>query len=123
MEVFFVSKRILVVDDEEPVKFLLSEELREEGYEVDSASSGEEAIEKVKQGKYDLVSLDIEMPGMSGLEAATKVREISPKTKVILATAYSHYKQELLSWAADAYIVKSSDLSEYKKVVKELLGR
>ena len=123
MEVFFVSKRIHVVDDEEPEKFLLTEELKEEGYEVDNASSGEEAIEKIKQSKYDLVSLDIEMPGMSGLEAATKIREISPKTKVILATAYSHYKQELLSWAADAYIVKSSDLSEYKKVVKELLGR
>jgi CheY-like chemotaxis protein len=118
-----VNKRILVVDDEEPVRFLLAEELREEGYEVDEASSGEEAVKKVGNTKYDLVSLDIEMPGMNGLEAATKIREISPKTKVILATAYSHYKQELLSWAADAYIVKSSDLSEYKKVVKELLGR
>ncbi len=123
MEVFFVSKRILVVDDEEPVKFLLTEELKEEGYDVDSASSGEEAIEKIKNSNYDLVSLDIEMPGMNGLEAATKIREIAPETKVILATAYSHYKQELLSWAADAYIVKSSDLSEYKKVIKELLGR
>ncbi len=116
-----MAKRILVVDDEPNMRLLIREELEEMGYEVDEASNGEEAIEKFKNGDYDLVTLDIEMPGTNGLEVAGRMREIKKDIKIILLTAYSHYKSDLASWAADSYVVKSMDFTELKEEVRKLL--
>ncbi len=116
-----MAKRILVVDDEPNMRLLIREELEDMGYEVDEASNGEEAIEKFKSGDYDLVTLDIEMPGTNGLEVAGRLREIKKDVKIILLTAYSHYKSDLASWAADSYVVKSMDFTELKEEVRKLL--
>ncbi|MCD6449442.1 MAG: response regulator [Thermotogaceae bacterium] len=117
-----MGKKVLVADDEPNMRLLIREELEEMGLEVEEASNGEEALEKFQKGNFDLVTLDIEMPGMNGLEIAGKLREMKKDVKIILLTAYSHYKSDLASWAADSYVVKSMDFTELKEEVKRLLN-
>ncbi len=116
-----MKKRVLIVDDEEGIRLLYKEELEEEGCDVELASSGEEALEKLESDNIDLVLLDIKMPGMDGVEVLRKVKERWKELPVILCTAYPHYKQEFGTWASDAYVVKSSDLRELKEKVKDIL--
>ncbi len=113
--------RILVVEDEDNVRLLVSEELQDEGYVVESAANAEEALSKLEKTQFDLATIDIEMPGMNGIELAGLLRQKIPGIKIVLLTAYSHYKYDLASWAADAYIVKSADLSELKNTIAKLL--
>lgn len=117
-----MKKRILVVDDEEGLRLLYKEELEEAGWLVTLASSGEESLRKIEEGVVDLVLLDIKMPGMDGVEVLRRVKERWKDLPVILCSAYSHYKHDFGTWASDAYIIKSSDLSELKQTVKDILG-
>lgn len=113
--------KILVVDDEHNIRLLISEELKDLGYEVETASNADEALEKFEGTNFDLVTIDVEMPGKSGIELAGILRQKYPGLRIVLLTAYSHYKYDLASWAADAYIVKSADLTELKDTIKKLL--
>ncbi len=115
-------KNILLVDDEDSIHLLYREELEEEGYSVDSAFSGEEALDKLSNAKVDLVILDINMPGMNGLEALRKIKEIDPALPVILSSAYQEFKQDLSSWASDEYLVKSANLDELKDALRRHLA-
>jgi len=115
-------KKILLVDDEESIHLLYREELEEAGYEVHSALTGEEALDKLNIIGPDLIILDINMPGMNGIEALRRIKEIKPKVPVILCSAYQEFKQDLASWASDEYIVKSSNLDELKAAVKKHLS-
>ncbi len=115
--------KILIVDDEESIHLLYREELSEEGYDVISAMSGPEALELVDKEKPDLVVLDINMPGMNGLEVLRTIKEKNPKLPVILCSAYPEFKQDLSSWASDDYIVKSFDLTELKESIKRNLAK
>jgi DNA-binding response OmpR family regulator len=72
--------------------------------------------------KPDLVVLDIRMAGMDGIEALQRILDMDNTIPVILNTAYSSYKENFLTWSADAYITKSSDVSELLAKVKELLA-
>ena len=112
-------KNILLVDDEDSIHLLYREELEEEGYSVASAYSGEEALEKLKTASVDLVILDINMPGMSGLDTLRKIKENTPALPVILSSAYQEFKQDLSSWASDEYVVKSANMSELKEAIKK----
>jgi CheY-like chemotaxis protein len=112
---------ILLVDDEDSIHLLYREELEEEGYTVHSAFTGLEALGKLDQIQADLIILDINMPGMNGLEALRRIKEINPAMPVILCSAYQEFKQDLSSWASDEYLVKSADLDELKAAVKRLL--
>ncbi len=116
-----MTRRILIVDDEEMIRLLYERELSDD-YEVDTASGGEEAIKKVSRGDYGVIILDIELPDMSGLEVLQKVREVAPKTAIILNSAYTAYKSDFQSWLADDYIVKSSDLQPLKQKIKHLVA-
>jgi DNA-binding response OmpR family regulator len=118
-----MMKKILVVDDEENIRFLYQEELEDEGYTVDVAAHGQEALEKVNTFRPDLVTLDIRMPGMDGVETLRKIREVQRNLPVILCSAYGEYKQDLTTWASDAYVIKTSDLTELKGTIKTLLSR
>ena len=118
-----MKKRILVVDDEEGLRLLYKEELEDEGWEVELAASGEESLEKLERESIDLVLLDIKMPGMDGVEVLRRVKEKWKDLPVILCTAYPHYKHDFGTWASDAYITKSSDLTELKQTVKDILGK
>jgi len=114
-------KKILVVDDEESIRFLYKEELEEEGYIVECAGNGAEALEKLFVFRPDLISLDIKMPGMDGLEALKRIRQTERQLPIILCSAYGEYKQDLTTWASDAYVVKCADLTAFKSTIRRLL--
>jgi len=73
------NARILVVDDEENIRLLFKEELEEEGFEIDLASNGIEALDKLRGGHFDLVVLDIKMPGMDGIQALNEIKNANKK--------------------------------------------
>jgi len=77
----------------------------------------------LKKTSFDLVILDIGLPEMDGLEVLGNIIGINNKIPVILNTAYPSYKDDFMNWTADAYVVKSSDLSELKGRVHELLSK
>ena len=114
---------ILVVDDEENIRWLYKEELEEEGYIIKAAASGEEALQMVPENKPDLVVMDIKMPGISGVDTLIKIKEIDKNIPVILCSAYSDYKQDFSTWASDAYVVKAASLDELKKAIREVLKK
>ena len=114
-------KRILVVDDEDHIRDYLTEELTDEGYEVLIATSAPEALKIIEKEELDLVVLDIRMPGMTGVEALPRILGLKENLPVILNTAYSQYQQDFMAWAANAYVIKSFDLTELKDKIKELL--
>ncbi len=114
-------KRILVVDDEKHICELYRSELEDEGYAVEVAHSGKEALESVSKNAPDLVVLDIQMPGMDGIETLEKLIGRDTAIPVILNTAYSHYKEDFTTWGAEAYVVKSSDTAPLLKEIKRLL--
>ncbi|GAX60527.1 cheY-like receiver protein [Candidatus Scalindua japonica] len=114
---------ILVVEDDKNQRLLYEQELMLEGYEVVTASDGKEAMEKVHEQQPDIIIMDINMPKMDGIETMGKILSKNREIPVVINTAYSNYKDNFMSWAADAYIVKSSDLLELKKTVKEVLAK
>ncbi|MCX8117120.1 MAG: response regulator [Desulfobacterota bacterium] len=116
-------KRILVVEDEEGLRLLYKEELEAEGYEVITARNGKEALQELEKGRPDLIILDIVMPVMDGMEALGKIVLKDRKIPIILNTSYSGYRDDFMSWVADAYVTKSSDLEELKATVKKLLEK
>lgn len=116
------NKHLLIVDDEEGIRLLYQEEFEEEGYTVSVARNGDEALEKFNQTPPDLVILDINMPGMNGIEVLRRMKEINPDLPVILSSAYQEYKQDLGTWASEDYIVKSANMDELKNAVKKHLS-
>ncbi len=114
-------KRILVIDDEENIRLLYKEELADEGYEVSVASSAQEALAKIEAERPDLITLDIRMPGVDGIEFLKLLRERDRDLPVIIVTAYGEYKQDFSVWASEAYVVKSADLDELKAMVRKVL--
>jgi len=116
------KKRILLVDDEESIQLLYREEFEEEGYIVDLAHDGAEALAKLKKNPPDLVLLDINMPGMNGIEVLRQMKELQASLPVILNSAYQEYKQDFGSWASEAYVVKSANMDELKATIRKYLG-
>lgn len=103
--------RILVVDDERGMCEFLRFLLQEEGYEVDIAHSGDQALEKVKESKFQLILADIKMPGLDGLEMLRKLREADEDTVVIVMTGYSSLDTAIkaIKYDASDYLTKPFD--------------
>ena len=114
---------VLVVEDDKNQRLLYEQELKLEGYDVVTASDGKDALGKIQEQLPDLIIMDINMPKMDGIETMGKILGKNREIPVIINTAYSNYKDNFMSWAADAYIVKSSDLLELKNTVKEVLAK
>ncbi len=113
--------RILVVDDELHVRTSLAIWLREEGYEVVTASSGAEALEMISHATPDILMVDIKMPGMDGLEVLRRAKRISPEATIVLMTAYAAVDtavQALKDGAYD-YIVKPFDPEHVSRLVRK----
>jgi len=106
--------KILVVDDEEHIRLLYSEELNEAGYDVSTAAGGYKLIERIEEEKPDLVILDIKMADYNGLDILQDIRNDFYDLPVILSTAYDSYKGDVKSMAADFYVLKNYDLTELK---------
>ena len=116
-------KTILIVDDEKNIRKLYEMELIRDGYKVVVASSGEEALAVVNASPPDLIVLDIRMPQMDGIETLSRLMAKHRHIPVILNSAYSSYKDDYLTWAADAYVIKSADMDELKSRIKEILDK
>jgi CheY-like chemotaxis protein len=115
-------KKILIVDDEESIRLLYKEELEEDGFAVEVARNGKEALEKLSLFRPDLITLDIKMPVMDGIEALKRIRVVDRHLPIILCSAYGEYKQDFATWASDAYVVKCADLTDLKCTIRRLLG-
>ena len=118
-----MKKKILLVEDEEGLRILYEEELKAEGYEVILAKNGKEALRQLEEIRPDLIILDIVMPVMDGMEALGQIMGRERKIPIVLHTSYPGYREDFMSWAADAYVAKSSDLRELKETVRELLKK
>ncbi len=113
---------ILVVEDDKHQRLLLEEELTREGYSTYCAASGGEALAAAAKAMPDLVIIDIAMPEMDGIELLGKLLALNNHLPVIIHTAYASYKDNFMAWAADAYIVKRTDLKELKDAVRRVLA-
>ena len=117
------KKRILVVDDEENIRFLYKVEFEDMGFEVETAENGAACIDILKKtNNFDLIILDIKMGPMNGLETIKEIMNMRKETRVVFSSAYDEYKEDFNTWAADAYVIKSADLSELKNTVNSLLS-
>ena len=111
------GKRVLIVDDEEHIRYLYSEELSDAGYEVITAENGHLLLERIEKEKPDLVVLDIKMVDYNGLDLLQDIRNKFYDLPVVLCTAYDTFKEDMKSIAADYYVIKSFDLSELKNKI------
>ena len=114
--------KILIVDDDQNILRLYKEELEEEGYTIVTATNGQEAIERFDQEDPDLVTLDILLPDIDGIKLLRQMKEKKPRLPIIMSTAYD-YRDDFAVWASEAYIVKSSDLTELKATIKKLIEK
>lgn len=113
--------RILVVDDDRNLRYSFRKILNKEDYELLEAESGEEAIRKVEEEKPDLVLMDVRMPGMSGLEAFKRVKELNSKLPVIVMTAYGTVDTaiEAMKLGAYEYVLKPFDIETMRDLVEK----
>ncbi len=118
-----MAVKILVVDDEPHVRMLYQEELQAEGYAVGVSDGQEPIMSAVGREKPDLVVLDIKLADVSGLDLLQSIRANDTALPVILSTAYDSFQHDLKSIAADAYCVKSVDLTILKDTIKQVLQK
>jgi CheY-like chemotaxis protein len=115
---------ILVVDDEASICLLLRDVLTRFGHQVETCQDGTKAVELASQQEFDLVFLDIRMPGMSGLEALRNLRELRPNTAFVMITGYAQtdVMEECLRSGAAACLSKPFSISQVVKVLQEITG-
>ena len=116
-------KKILIVEDQKSLCLLYEEELTKEGYEVVAVNDADSGLEALQKTQFDLIITDIRMPGRDGIELITQIMGLRKDIPIIINTAYQSYKGDFMTWAADAYVVKSSSLRELKAKIKELLKK
>ena len=117
-----MEKRILLVDDEPSIHVLYREEFEDAGYAVISAYTGEDGLRIFDEEDPDIVVLDIQLGDMNGIDILRQMKEKRQEIPVILHSAFGEYKQDLASWASDAYIVKSMNLTELLSTLRRLIG-
>ena len=115
--------RILLVDDDESIRTTLKAILEDEGYLVDMAASGKEAIEKTQEIAYNLALLDIRLPDIEGIELLKLIKENVPRTRKIMLTGYPSIQNAVsaVNKNADAYLIKPVDIEKLITVVKDQL--
>ncbi len=112
--------RILLIDDDESIRFLVREELVLDGHHVETAADGSSGLEAVRHRPPDLVILDLKMPGLGGLDVLARLKAARPRLPVILFTAFGPPPGEEAPPGADAYVVKSPDLEPLKRTVRRV---
>lgn len=118
-------KRILVIDDTKNIRMLLTKCLEHEGYQVETAKDGQEALEMFSKSKYDLAFLDIKMSKISGTEVLKSIREMGIETPVIIITAYATVKNavECTKLGAATYLQKPFTAEKIRAVLSELMNQ
>ena len=114
------SQRILIVDDDDAHRLMLVEALRQDGFETVDAESGEKALETAADGVFDLVLLDLKMPGIGGLETLRRLKRSNPPLPVLIMTAYASVQTavEALKEGAYDYLIKPLDIGELIDAVR-----
>jgi len=117
--------RILVIDDDENIRASLSLVLKEKGYEVDVAATGQEAMSKSKAGFYNVALVDLRLPDMDGIRLLTEMRETVPKMVKIIITGYPSLENaiEAVNRGADGYMVKPYNVDDLIRTIKENLQK
>jgi DNA-binding NtrC family response regulator len=115
--------RILVVDDDENIRNSLAVILKGEGYKVDVAMSGSEAVKKSEAAIYNVALIDIRLPDMEGTEILTRMRDTVPKVRKIILTGYPSLQNaiEAVNRKADAYILKPVEVKKLLDKIREQL--
>ena len=115
--------RILIVDDDENIRKTMTAILEDEGYIVDSAANGKEALEKTNSATYNLALLDIRLPDMEGVELLNLMKDSLPRTRKIMVTGYPSVQNAIsaVNKRADAYLIKPVDVEKLLETVKEQL--
>ncbi len=118
------KRKILVVDDEDALRTVLSGELVSEGYEVRTAADGDEAISNIQKESFDLVLLDIKMPRMNGFEVLKFIKEKFPKTRVVMLTGFADLKNAIESkkLGAEDFVSKPYDLVDLLTTIERVLS-
>ena len=116
-----MNAKILLVEDNRHQRNLYKQVLEGEGYEVFDAKNGPEALSIVVKHQPDLAVLDIKLVGEDGLELMGKLLSIDESLRIILHTAYGAWKDNFRGRMADAYVIKSSDMTQLKHTIKNLL--
>lgn len=119
------ERRILVVDDEKNVRFTVAHALRSDGYTVDSAGSGTEGLDRTAGTRYDLILVDLRMPGMTGIDMLRELRRRDPRMPAVIITAYGVPQQlvEAAELGAIDCIHKPFSIQTIRGVVREVLER
>jgi DNA-binding NtrC family response regulator len=119
------QERILVVEDDSSMSFFLSEAMKKEGYQVDAVASGEEAVERIAQDRFNLVILDLKLPSMDGMEVLANIKATNPEMVVIMITAHGSkdIAIEAIRKGAYDYFTKPFGINEMRVVVKRALER
>jgi DNA-binding NtrC family response regulator len=117
--------RIIVVDDDEGIRETLAAILQEEGYQVETAGCGKEAIEKTNAKFCNLALIDIRLPDMEGIELLEKIKVTVPKVRKIIITGFPtlHNAIQAVNSGADAYLLKPFDMEKVLKIIKVELER
>jgi DNA-binding NtrC family response regulator len=118
-------EKILVVDDEERVRILFKRILLKEGYEVDCAASGSEALDKLAKDSFDLVVTDLKMEGIDGLDLIKKGKTMNQALPFILISGYGTAQTagSAAKEGADVYLMKPIDITDLKLAVKKALRK
>lgn len=116
---------ILVVDDQLGVRRLLYEAFNEQGFRVEMAANGPEALEMIGRERPDVILMDMKMPGMSGLEVLRVLKDQDWEPKVILMTAYGELEivSEAMALGVTEYVTKPFDINEVRNMVRKILSR
>ncbi len=113
--------KIMIVDDEEYIRFLYSEELKDEGYDVVTTSSGFRIIDKIEKEKPDLVVLDIKLKDHNGLDLLQDIKNRFEDLPVGICSAYDTFREDMKSMAADFYVVRAMNLDQLKNNIASSL--
>ena len=118
------AKKILVVDDQESMREMLSELLQMMGYEARAVDGGQQALQSLQETETDLVITDLNMPGMDGIELMKRIKMLYPGLPVIIITGYGTFNTErqVLSSGADGYIPKPCTINRVQETVHSALG-
>lgn len=118
-------KKILIVDDESNIRLGLNKCLAKEGYYIEEASNGEEALQLIYNRKYDLILMDVQMPELNGFDVLKRIRKSGNSTRVIMMTAFGIVEMAVDSMKIGAvdFLSKPFTLSKVRDVVKEVLDK
>jgi len=116
-----MKDNVLLIDDDQDFLDVMSERMEARGLEVSSTMSAEEALEMIKQDSYDVIILDLQMPGMDGIDALKAIKEIQPEAQIILLTGHATVEKgvEAIKLGATDFIEKPADMESLTRKIKK----